>query len=104
MIFSVDDADEVPAETVTAIDNFFSDLKWDQNTDQAVTALRFKALMDAVNVEKRWVYKGTLTAPPCTGNAYWNVLATVYPIKESVKTNFATQLGRGSDIQDNLAA
>jgi len=102
MLFSVDNADAVPEATVTAIDNFFTDLKWDQTTDQTVTTLRFKALMDAVDVEKRWVYKGTLTTPPCTGNVYWNVLSTVYPIKASVKTNFATQLNRNVNTNANI--
>ena len=38
-------------------------------------------LMMMVNSKKRWVYKGSVTTPPCAQSVYWNVLKTIYPIK-----------------------
>jgi len=38
--------------------------------------------MALLNTNKRWVYKGSLTTPPCTSVVIFNVLSTVYPIKQ----------------------
>merc|ERR1712046_100771 len=38
--------------------------------------------MNALNTEKRWSYSGSLTTPPCTQGIYFNMMQTVYPIKE----------------------
>lgn len=40
--------------------------------------------MNAMNLEDRWVYKGSYTEPPCTGGVYWNVVRTVYPIDNNM--------------------
>jgi hypothetical protein len=37
--------------------------------------------MMMVDTRNRWVYKGSVTTPPCATMVYWNVLTTVYPIK-----------------------
>ena len=37
-------------------------------------------LMQMVDNKNRWVYKGSVTTPPCARYVYWNVLSTVYPI------------------------
>lgn len=38
---------------------------------------------DVVKLGQRWVYLGSETAPPCGPRVYWNVVRTIYPIKES---------------------
>jgi carbonic anhydrase len=37
--------------------------------------------MMMVDMDDRWVYRGSVTTPPCTTQVYWNVLRTIYPIK-----------------------
>jgi len=53
--------------------------------------------LNELDFGNRWVYKGSLTTPPCTETIYWNVLDTVYPIKEQHLNWFKDRLGsRGS--------
>jgi carbonic anhydrase len=42
----------------------------------------FGDLMTMVDLEDRWVYKGSVTTPPCDSIVYWNVVKRVYPIKQ----------------------
>jgi len=39
--------------------------------------------MYLVDMNNRWVYKGTVTNPPCARLVYWNVLRNIYPIRQS---------------------
>jgi carbonic anhydrase len=50
--------------------------------DPTVQEIPFGELMSEIDTNNRWVYKGSLTTPPCTKLIYWNVVSTVYPIKE----------------------
>lgn len=54
-------------------------------------------LMELVDFNNRWAYKGSLTTPPCTSFVYWNVLSTVYPIKAEHLEQFKTLLAKGED-------
>jgi carbonic anhydrase len=36
--------------------------------------------MKLVDIENRWVYKGSVTTPPCDKYVYWNIASTIYPI------------------------
>lgn len=45
-----------------------------------------------VDMDNRWVYKGSVTTPPCQETVYWNVLRTVYPIKERHLKQFQDDL------------
>jgi carbonic anhydrase len=37
--------------------------------------------MELANFEDRWIYKGSVTTPPCDKFVYWNVLRRIHPIK-----------------------
>jgi hypothetical protein len=52
--------------------------------------------MMMVDMDNRWVYKGSVTTPPCDTYVYWNVLQRVYPIKQMHLDQFKTQLKRGN--------
>lgn len=53
--------------------------------------------MHLVDMKERWVYKGSVTTPPCATYVFWNVLKTIYPIKQAHLDLFKAQLARGSD-------
>ena len=38
--------------------------------------------MDIIPWSKRWIYKGSMTTPPCDRFVYWNVIDRVFPIKK----------------------
>ena len=44
--------------------------------------------MELLDFEERWVYRGSSTTPPCESGYLWNVLATVYPIREDTLKKF----------------
>ena len=78
-------ADLTEAE-VQIIDTFFQSLQWDklytdEGADPVADLVTYGNLMQLVDFNNRWAYKGSLTTPPCTSFVYWNVLSTVYPIK-----------------------
>ena len=56
-------------------------------------------LMNMVDMNNRWVYKGSVTTPPCDNFVYWNVLKTIYPLKEKYLEQFQEQLTRG-DLEE----
>lgn len=78
------------------IDTFFETLRWDQyiagagnwNWDSVVDLVAYGDLMNLVNFNNRWIYKGSVTTPPCATNVYWNVLSTVYPVKQKYVDEF----------------
>ncbi len=48
-----------------------------------------------VNMRSRWTYKGSVTTPPCATTVYWNVVKTIYPIKQKHVDQFRNfQLSR----------
>jgi carbonic anhydrase len=53
-----------------------------------------------VDLTNRWVYKGSVTTPPCATMVYWNVLSTIYPIKQVHIDLFKGQLKRAADDLD----
>jgi carbonic anhydrase len=69
------------------VDTFFDSLKWedtslDSNNEHKVKVdmVNYGSLMEMVDSENRWIYKGSVTTPPCGRFVYWNVLSTIYPI------------------------
>jgi len=51
--------------------------------------------MNMADMNNRWIYKGSVTTPPCKTNVYWNVLTTIYPVKQRHLDQFKNQLKRG---------
>ena len=57
-----------------------------------------EAAMKAIDLENRYVYKGSHTIPPCSKHVYWNVLSTVYKIHSKHVNAFAKKL-KSSEIE-----
>jgi len=72
----------------STIDKFFSSLGFDieerleLDFEPKMSIPNFKEVMDVFNFDEKWIYKGSSTQPPCKQYAYWQVLRTVYPMKD----------------------
>jgi len=53
----------------------------DDDMDDALGTLSFKAAMEVFNFGDRWVYIGCSTLPPCKKYVLWHQLRTIYPIE-----------------------
>lgn len=75
------------------IDNFFDSFQWtDSKTEPVVPKVPYGQLMMYVDMQNRWTYRGSVTTPPCATAVYWNVLTTIYPIKQKHLDQFNLQL------------
>lgn len=94
IMFSVDDYNvELEEDEIEVIDRFFDELHWtEQNLNPKVAEVPYGQLMMMVNMWDRWVYKGSVTTPPCDEYVYWNVLRTVYPMKQKNLDLFKQQM------------
>lgn len=105
IFFSTDRFDDgISQDQVAIIDAFFDSLKWDSKDtngalkDYTLTAnekVTYGNLMMMVNMRTRWSYKGSVTTPPCATTVYWNVVKTIYPIKQKHLDQFKAQMQRG---------
>ena len=72
-------------------------MAWDKTaTSPTVNMVAYGSLMEMADFNNRWVYKGSVTTPPCNINVYWNVLSTIYPIQERHLTLFKAKLDEGT--------
>jgi len=101
LMFSVNDHNaELSTEEVKVVDAFFDGLKWDDESGDAVVSdqILFGDLMEIVNFNKRWMYKGSVTSPPCGTYLYWNIPSTIYPVSQKHLDLFVNkQLSKGED-------
>jgi len=101
IMFSVNDhTAELSTEEEDVISAFFDGLKWDDESGDAVVSdmILYGNLMEMVNSNKRWMYKGSVTTPPCATYVYWNVLSTIYPVSQKHLDLFVNkQLNKGED-------
>ena len=106
IFFSTDRYDDsvTPAQ-VRIIDDFFDSLKWNvKNGEPTAPKVTYGDLMMMVNMRNRWSYKGSVTTPPCATTVYWNVVKTIYPLKQRHLDQFKDQMQRGLADGSNVFA
>jgi len=99
IMFSVDKPtikwEDMPEWQRQTIDDFFNSLKWEvTDSNPKVEEVPYGDLMMMVNTWSRYVYKGSVTTPPCDNFVYWNVMKTIYPIRAHHLAKFKDQLAR----------
>lgn len=82
------------------IDDFFDSLLWTQtDSNPSVDKVSYGKIMMMFDMQNRWTYKGSVTTPPCATAVYWNVLKTVYPIKQKTLDQFNLQLAKKAGLE-----
>lgn len=98
IMFSVDKSTAVVSDAdVRIIDNFFESLQWDATENPTPTNIAYGNLVGMVDFHNRYVYRGSVTTPPCATTVFWNVVAPIYPIKAEHVKLFKEQLDRTAD-------
>lgn len=52
-----------------------------------------------LDTNNRWVYKGSLTTPPCSKTVFFNILYKVYPIKPYHLNLYKQHLAQAPDVK-----
>lgn len=96
IMFDVNDyTAQVTDEQMQLIDDFFDELDWDETSKNPyVPLVEYGKMMMMFDTDNRWVYRGSVTTPPCDTNVYWNVMRDIYPIKQRHVDQFKKQLKR----------
>jgi len=101
IIFSVNEyTAKLTAAEQKIIDTFFESLDLSKTNDPVQSLITYGDLMTMVDTDNRYVYKGSVTTPPCGQSVYWNLLSTIYPIQQKHLDLFKSQLARAD--QGNL--
>jgi len=89
------------------IDNFFDGIKWkhfsykDRKENEYIAdSIIYGDLIKMVDTNKRYIYKGSVTTPPCATMVYWNVLSTVYPVSKRHLDEFKTVLNKVEGLRE----
>jgi carbonic anhydrase len=64
-----------------------------------LASIELANMMKYADMNNRWSYKGSLTTPPCSKTVFFNVMRTVWPIKQRHLTafhNLMTSHGKGA--------
>ena len=76
------------------IRTFFDHLKFGEDSEPVVDEISFGKLMNILEFNQRWVYRGSTTSPPCSEGVYWNVLKRVLPITPEAYAKYQEHLAK----------
>lgn len=102
LFFSVEDYDQsITVAENTTFQRFFENMKWDADGEPVVDLVTYGQVMDLANFEDRWIYKGSVTTPPCDKYVYWNVIRRIHPIKIQVFNQFKEKMQQNKGLIGN---
>ena len=83
ILFSVNDYDKsVTPEKKEMIEEFFQSMHLEK--ERHVPDKLHLEMVNMIDFGNRWVYRGSLTIPPCNRYVYWNVVQKVFPVSADV--------------------
>jgi len=83
VMFDVDDfTPGITEEQKAIVNTFFETLDY-ASDPPAPNVVALGALMNMVDFDNRYAFIGSLTTPPCTRDVYFNVLSTIYPVRQT---------------------
>ena len=81
IIFSVEDYNvKLTHNELIIINTFFESLQLDNFKNHVADLITFGDFMNLIDYSFRWVYKGSITTPPCETNVLYNIVSNIYPI------------------------
>jgi len=98
LFFSVENytKEGVTEEMINTIDEFFDSLSFAEGSKSPIVpVVTYGKLMMMADMDNRWVYKGSVTTPPCDTFVYWNVVRRVHPLKKKHLDLFKAILKEG---------
>ena len=99
ILFSIEDyTADLTYEQQETFNHFFENLRWFEDYENPrVAGINFGDIMSLIDFRERWVYKGTMTSPPCQGAVYWNIVKKVYPIDSKYVDLLYRQFARSAN-------
>ena len=91
LLFSVKAYDAATDEEKEVIDKFWQDLYLNEK-DPTVESVYFGKLMEMAAMNERWIYKGSMTYPPCNQFVLWNIVNRVLPVSQEIVDQVAAKL------------
>lgn len=90
--------DAIDDFTKSTVDKFFDAML--DTEDDTTDSEYFAEMMEVLSFNKRWIYKGSMTTPPCEKFVYWNILTKIYPISQANLDKFKLRLGSMGDMPE----
>ena len=91
LLFSVKAYDEATDLEKETINQFWQDLYLNEK-DPTVESVYFGKLMEMAGMNERWIYKGSMTFPPCNQFVFWNIINRVLPVSQEIVDQVAAKL------------
>lgn len=101
LLFSVNDYDEISDEDSAVFDDFFLSLSLEID-DPVVDTVSIGKMMSTVNLDDRWIYKGSRTVPPCNQFILWQVIQQVYPVKQEIVDLLVNKMNKVGASEGNF--
>ena len=81
-MFSVEDFDKsIDEKSNKTFQDFFRQFDFQNHEDKNASLFDIGDVLNLIDYQDRWAYKGAIPEPPCDRYVYWNIVRKVYPIE-----------------------